>query len=46
MSAIFFDMPVVLIYMDDTIVLDLDFLITRDVIKPQPDKMQGIINMQ
>jgi hypothetical protein len=85
MSAIFFDMPVVVIYMDDTIVFgyaDLDshkidvtevlrrlqeagfqvnpdkclwfqpavtylgFLITRDGIKPPPDKIQGIINMQ
>jgi hypothetical protein len=84
-SAIVFDMPVVVIYMDDTIVFgyaDLDslqadvievlrhlqaarmqvnpdkclwfqpavtylgFLITRDGIKPQPDKVQGIINMQ
>jgi hypothetical protein len=85
MSAIFFDMPVVVIYMDDTIVFGcadlgshqadvtevlrrlqaagmqvnpdkclwfqpavtyLGFLITRDGIKPQPDKIQGIINMQ
>jgi len=85
MSAIFFDMPVVVIYMNDTIVLGyadlgshlvdvtevlrrlqaaefqvnpdkclwfqpavtyLGFLITRDGIKPQPDKIQGIINKQ
>lgn len=53
MSAIFFDMPVVVIYMDDTIVFGyadlgshLGFLNTRDGIKPQPDKIQGIINMQ
>jgi hypothetical protein len=84
-SAIFFDMPVVVIYMDDTIVFgyaDLDslqadvievlrhlqaarmqvnpdkclwfqpavtylgFLITRDGIKSQLDKIQGIIKMQ
>jgi len=83
MSAIFFEMPVVVIYMDDTIVFGyadlgshlvdvtevlrrlqaagfqvnpdkclwfqpavtyLGFLITRDGIKPQPDKIQGIIN--
>jgi hypothetical protein len=85
MSAIFFDMPVVVIYMDDTIafgyadlgslqasvtevlrrlqaagmqvnpdkclwfqpaVTYLSFLITRNGIKPHPDKIQGIINMQ
>ena len=81
----FFDIPVVVIYMDDTIVFGyadlgrhlvditevlrrlqeagfqvnpdkclwfqpavtyLGFLITRDGIKPQPDKIQGIIIMQ
>jgi len=72
MGALFFDMPVVVIFMDDTIVFGyadfrshhvditnpdkckwfqpavtyLGFLITREGIKPQPDKIQGILNMQ
>jgi len=85
MGALFFDMPVVVIYMDDTIVFGyadfnghlvdvtevlrrlqaagmqvnpdkclwfqpavtyLGFNITRSGIQPQPDKIQGILNMQ
>jgi hypothetical protein len=85
MGALFFDMPVVVIFMDDTIVFGyadfgahlidvtevlrhlqqagmqvnpdkckwfqaavtyLGFLILRERIKPQPDKIQGILNMQ
>ncbi len=85
MGALFFDMPVVVIFMDDTIVFGyadfgshlvdvmevlqhlqqagmqvhpdkckwfqtavtyLGFLITREGIKPQPDEIQGILNMQ
>jgi len=85
MGALFFDMPVVVVYMDDIIVfgyldfgthlLDitevlkhlsdagmqvnpdkcmwfsssvtyLGFQISREGIKPQPDKIQGILNMQ
>jgi hypothetical protein len=85
MGALFFDMPVVVIFIDDTIVFGyadfgshqvdvmevlrrlqqagtqvnpdkckwfqtavtyLGFRITREGIKPQPDKIQGILNMQ
>jgi hypothetical protein len=85
MEALFFDMPVVVIFRDDTIVFGyanfevhlidvtevlrclqqagvqvnpdkckwfqpavthLGFLITGEGIKPQPDKIQGILNMQ
>jgi hypothetical protein len=84
MGALFYDMPIVIIYMDDIIVFSyidfgthlidvtevlkrlsaagmqvnpekcflfqpavtyLGFLITRDGIKPQQDKIQGILNM-
>jgi hypothetical protein len=85
MGALFFDMQVVIIFMDDTIIFGyadfgshlvdvtevlrrlhqagmqvnprkykwfqsavtyLGFLITREGIKPQPEKIQGILNMQ
>jgi hypothetical protein len=85
MGALFFDMPIIVVYMDDIIVfgyLDfethlvdvtevlkrlsdagrqvnpekcclfsssvtyLGFLITREGIKPQPEKIQGILNMK
>ncbi len=84
MSTLFFDMPVVVIYVDDTIIFGyadfnshlvdvtevlcrleaagmqvnpdkclwfqpavtyLGFVITRDGIKPQQEKIQGILNM-